>query len=100
MISLSSSSSNGTFPVYTDSQQEQVCVSVDGMGRWREDYLGFLNIETAIRKIAYNQLQIKALSYINHSISIAWMTKCTFAESLQWPVQCLFGGQDEKTGFC
>ena len=32
-----------TFPVYTDSQQEQVCVSVDGMGCWREDYLGFLN---------------------------------------------------------
>ena len=47
-----------TFPVYTDSQQEQVCVHVDDMGHRRIDDLGFLKIVTEILKIAYNQLQI------------------------------------------
>ena len=55
MISISSSSSNGTFPVYTDSQQEQVCVNLGDMGQRRIEDLIFLKNETEIRKLTLNQ---------------------------------------------
>ena len=70
------------------------------MGQGRIDDLGLLKIEAEIRKLTYNRLQIKPLILLNHSISNAWMTKCTFAESLQWPVQYFLAGRLRKTGFC
>ena len=69
------------------------------MGQGRIDDLGLLKIETEIRKLTYNRLQIKPLSFVNHSISNAWMTKCTFAESLQWPVQYFLAGRMRKLVF-